>query len=55
MRYGFIIGHRKGIGCHACTVACNTEHQVALGVSRYFQPKGDDEFPALATASGWGP
>ena len=34
MRYGFVIDHRKCIGCHACTVACKTEHQVPLGVFR---------------------
>ena len=31
MRYGFIIDQRKCIGCHACTVACKQENQVALG------------------------
>lgn len=31
MRYAFAIDHRKCIGCHACTVACKTEHGVALG------------------------
>ena len=34
MRYGFVIDHRKCIGCHACTVACKTEHEVPLGVFR---------------------
>ena len=34
MTYGFIIDNRKCIGCHACTVACKTEHQVPLGVNR---------------------
>ncbi|MBA3913140.1 MAG: polysulfide reductase NrfD [Acidobacteriales bacterium] len=34
MRYGFIIDNRKCIGCHACTVACKTEHDVPLGVNR---------------------
>src|SRR5581483_9256660 len=34
MKYGFIIDNRKCIGCHACTVACKTENQVALGVNR---------------------
>ncbi|MBI3409761.1 MAG: 4Fe-4S binding protein [Planctomycetes bacterium] len=32
--YGFIIDNRKCIGCHACTVACKSEHQVPLGVDR---------------------
>ncbi|VAV92913.1 Membrane-anchored, HycB/HydN/HyfA family, quad-[4Fe-4S] ferredoxin, partial [hydrothermal vent metagenome] len=34
MRYGFIIDQTACIGCHACTVACKTEHQVPLGVNR---------------------
>jgi len=34
MKYGFIIDNRKCIGCHACTVACKTENDVALGVNR---------------------
>ncbi|GMQ86504.1 MAG: polysulfide reductase NrfD [Acidimicrobiia bacterium] len=34
MRYGFIIDQDSCIGCHACTVACKTEHQVPLGVNR---------------------
>ena len=34
MKYGFVIDHRKCIGCHACTVACKTENHVAIGVNR---------------------
>lgn len=34
MRYGFIIDQTTCIGCHACTVACKTEHEVPLGVNR---------------------
>jgi len=34
MRYGFVIDHNRCIGCHACTVACKEEHNVALGVNR---------------------
>jgi Fe-S-cluster-containing dehydrogenase component/formate-dependent nitrite reductase membrane component NrfD len=34
MRYGFVIDHRKCIGCHACTVACKSEHQVPVGSFR---------------------
>ena len=34
MNYGFIIDNRKCIGCHACTVACKSEHDVAIGVNR---------------------
>jgi Fe-S-cluster-containing dehydrogenase component/formate-dependent nitrite reductase membrane component NrfD len=32
--YGFIIDQDSCIGCHACTVACKTEHDVPLGVNR---------------------
>lgn len=34
MHYGFIIDNRKCIGCHACTVACKSEHDVPIGVNR---------------------
>ncbi|NNL48356.1 MAG: polysulfide reductase NrfD, partial [Acidimicrobiia bacterium] len=34
MRYGFVIDQDTCIGCHACTVACKTEHEVPLGVNR---------------------
>jgi len=34
MNYGFVIDHRKCIGCHACTVACKEENQVPLGTFR---------------------
>ncbi len=34
MNFGFIIDNRKCIGCHACTVACKAEHDVAVGVNR---------------------
>lgn len=30
-QYGFVIDHRKCIGCHACTVACKSENDVPLG------------------------
>lgn len=33
-RYGFAIDNRACIGCHACTVACKAEHEVAIGVNR---------------------
>jgi len=32
--YAFVIDNRKCIGCHACTVACKSEHQVPVGVDR---------------------
>ncbi len=34
MRYGFVLDQDVCIGCHACTVACKTEHDVPLGVNR---------------------
>ena len=34
MRYGFVIDQHRCIGCHACTVACKEEHNIALGVNR---------------------
>ncbi|HET8603443.1 MAG TPA: 4Fe-4S dicluster domain-containing protein [Marmoricola sp.] len=34
MRYGFAIDQRTCIGCHACTVACKTEHEVPVGQFR---------------------
>ena len=34
MKYGFVVDNRKCIGCHACTVACKSEHDVPVGVNR---------------------
>ncbi|MGH3503387.1 MAG: 4Fe-4S dicluster domain-containing protein [Nocardioidaceae bacterium] len=34
MKYGFAIDHRTCIGCHACTVACKTEHDIPVGQFR---------------------
>lgn len=34
VKYGFVIDNRKCIGCHACTVACKSEHNVPVGVNR---------------------
>jgi len=34
MQYGFVIDHRRCIGCHACTVACKSENQVPVGSFR---------------------
>jgi Fe-S-cluster-containing dehydrogenase component/formate-dependent nitrite reductase membrane component NrfD len=34
MRYGFVIDQNRCIGCHACTVACKAEHNIAVGVNR---------------------
>lgn len=33
-RAGIVIDLRRCIGCHACSVSCKTEHDVALGVFR---------------------
>ncbi|WP_327053875.1 4Fe-4S dicluster domain-containing protein [Halomicrococcus gelatinilyticus] len=32
--YGFVIDNRRCIGCHACTVACKTEHDDPIGVNK---------------------
>jgi Fe-S-cluster-containing dehydrogenase component/formate-dependent nitrite reductase membrane component NrfD len=34
VKYGFAIDHRTCIGCHACTVACKTEHEIPVGQFR---------------------
>lgn len=34
VQYGFAIDQRTCIGCHACTVACKTEHDVPVGQFR---------------------
>lgn len=34
MKFGFVIDNRKCIGCHACTTACKSEHNVPVGVNR---------------------
>jgi Fe-S-cluster-containing dehydrogenase component/formate-dependent nitrite reductase membrane component NrfD len=34
VKYGFAIDQRTCIGCHACTVACKTEHEVPVGQFR---------------------
>ena len=45
-QYGFIIDNRKCIGCHACTVACKSEHNVPLGVNRtWVKYIEEDVFP----------
>ena len=44
MRYGFALDQRTCIGCHACTVACKTEHEVPVGQFRTwvkYVDKGD--------------
>jgi Fe-S-cluster-containing dehydrogenase component/formate-dependent nitrite reductase membrane component NrfD len=47
VRYGFAIDQRTCIGCHACTVACKTEHDIPVGQFRTwvkYVEKG--EFPS---------
>jgi Fe-S-cluster-containing dehydrogenase component/formate-dependent nitrite reductase membrane component NrfD len=34
MQYGFLMDHRRCIGCHACTVACKSENAVPVGSFR---------------------
>jgi Fe-S-cluster-containing dehydrogenase component/formate-dependent nitrite reductase membrane component NrfD len=34
MQYGFLMDHRRCIGCHACTVACKSENGVPVGSFR---------------------
>ena len=48
-QYGMVIDTRKCKGCHACTVACKSEFDVPLGLTRSwveFIEKGD--FPKVA-------
>lgn len=46
MKYGFVIDNRKCIGCHACTVACKSEHDVPVGVNRTWVKQVEKgEFP----------
>jgi Fe-S-cluster-containing dehydrogenase component/formate-dependent nitrite reductase membrane component NrfD len=32
--YGFVIDLKKCIGCHACTIACKSEHDIPVGANR---------------------
>jgi len=46
MKYGFVLDNRKCIGCHACTVACKSEHDVPVGVNRtYVKQVEKGEYP----------
>lgn len=46
MKYGFVIDNRKCIGCHACTTACKSEHEVPVGVNRTWVKQVEKgEFP----------
>ena len=45
-QYGFLIDHRKCIGCHACTVACKSENDVPVGDFRtYVKYEETGRFP----------
>ena len=45
-RLGFLIDNRRCIGCHACTVACKSEHDVPIGVNRTWVKQVEaGEFP----------
>jgi Fe-S-cluster-containing dehydrogenase component/Ni/Fe-hydrogenase subunit HybB-like protein len=53
MRYGFAIDQRTCIGCHACTVACKTEHEIPVGQFRTWVKYVDSgEFPATTRDFG---
>jgi Fe-S-cluster-containing dehydrogenase component/formate-dependent nitrite reductase membrane component NrfD len=48
MQYGFLIDHRRCIGCHACTVACKAENDVPVGSFRtWVQYAEKGKFPAI--------
>jgi Fe-S-cluster-containing dehydrogenase component/formate-dependent nitrite reductase membrane component NrfD len=53
VQYGFAIDQRTCIGCHACTVACKTEHEVPLGQFRTWVKYVDSgEYPDTSRAFG---
>lgn len=53
MRYGFAIDQRTCIGCHACTVACKTEHEVPVGQFRTWVKYIDKgQWPSSSRAFG---
>lgn len=53
MRYGFAIDQHTCIGCHACTVACKTEHDVPVGQFRtWVKYVEQGEFPATTRDFG---
>ena len=48
MQYGFLIDHRRCIGCHACTVACKSENEVPVGSFRtWVQYAEKGRFPTI--------
>ncbi|WP_051399935.1 4Fe-4S dicluster domain-containing protein [Haloechinothrix halophila] len=53
MRYGFAIDQNTCIGCHACTVACKTEHEIPVGQFRtWVKYVESGEFPATTRDFG---
>jgi Fe-S-cluster-containing dehydrogenase component/formate-dependent nitrite reductase membrane component NrfD len=53
MQYGFAIDQRTCIGCHACTVACKTEHEIPVGQFRTWVKYVDSgEYPATTRDFG---
>lgn len=53
MQYGFAIDQNTCIGCHACTVACKTEHDIPVGQFRTWVKYVDSgEFPATTRDFG---
>lgn len=53
MRYGFAIDQRTCIGCHACTVACKTEHEIPVGQFRtWVKYVESGQFPATTRDFG---
>ena len=53
VQYGFAIDQRTCIGCHACTVACKTEHEVPVGQFRTWVKYVDKgEFPSTTREFG---
>lgn len=47
-QYGFLIDHRRCIGCHACTVACKAENEVPVGDFRtYVKYQENGTFPEI--------
>ncbi len=50
-RAGMVVDLRRCIGCHACSVACKTEHDVALGIFRtrvrWLEQKGKSQLAFL--------
>ena len=48
MQYGFLMDHRRCIGCHACTVACKSENDVPVGEFRtWVKYTESGTFPAV--------